>query len=139
MDQIKLKNPILFSFRTKFVLSTIICFEFLVISNTLTRRHRNRPTSGTAVTLKTGRGKVPGSNPSCACRPSHSDFSMVFFETRVNTGQDPLERPPRRALHLQSQVPQADNWTHTYIHPFNLMTYIEMGPLSFESSHSILK
>ena len=29
-----------------------------------------RPTSGTAVTLKTGRREVPGSNPGRACRPS---------------------------------------------------------------------
>ena len=29
-----------------------------------------------------------------ACRPSCSEFSVVFSETRVNTGQDPLKRPP---------------------------------------------
>ena len=44
------------------------------------------PTSGSAVTLKTGRREVPGSNPSRACRPSRSEFSVVFSETRVNTG-----------------------------------------------------
>ena len=44
------------------------------------------PTSGTAVTLKTGRREVPGSNPGRACRPSRSEFSVVFSETRVNTG-----------------------------------------------------
>ena len=46
----------------------------------------NSPTSGTAVTLRTGRREVPGSNPGRACRPSHSEFSVVFSETRVNTG-----------------------------------------------------
>ena len=45
-----------------------------------------RPTSGTAVTLKTGRREVPGSVPGHACRPSRSEFSVVFSETRVNTG-----------------------------------------------------
>ena len=44
------------------------------------------PTSGTAVTLETGRWEVPGSNPSRACRPSRSEFSMVFSETRLNSG-----------------------------------------------------
>ena len=44
------------------------------------------PTSGTAVTLKTGRREGPGSNPGRACRPSRSEFSVVFSETRVNTG-----------------------------------------------------
>ena len=45
-----------------------------------------RPTSGTAVTLKTGRRELPGSNPGRACRPSRSEFSVVFSETRVDTG-----------------------------------------------------
>ena len=63
------------------------------------------PTSGCVVLLsKTGRREVPGSIPDRACRPSHSEFSVVFSETRVNTGQDPLKRPPRRAFHLYLQV-----------------------------------
>ena len=44
------------------------------------------PTSATAVTLKTRRREVPGSNPCHACRPSRSEFSVVFSETRVNNG-----------------------------------------------------
>ena len=44
------------------------------------------PTSGRVVTLETGRRGVPGSNPGRACRPSRSEFSVVFSETRVNTG-----------------------------------------------------
>ena len=44
------------------------------------------------VTLKTGRREVPGSNLGRGCRPSRSEFSVVFSETRVNTGYDPLER-----------------------------------------------
>ena len=44
------------------------------------------PTNGTAVTLETGRQEVPGSNLGRACRPSRSEFSVVFSETSVNTG-----------------------------------------------------
>ena len=44
------------------------------------------PTSGTVVTLKTGRREMPGSNPGRACRPNRSEFSVVFSETRVNAG-----------------------------------------------------
>ena len=36
------------------------------------------------VTLKTGRREVPGSNPGSACRPSRSEFFVLFSETRVN-------------------------------------------------------
>ena len=50
-------------------------------------------------TLKTGRQELPGSLPGRACRPSRSEFSVVFSETRVNTRNDPLKRPLRRALH----------------------------------------
>ena len=35
---------------------------------------------------KTGRREVPGSFFGRACRPSRSEFSVVFSETRVNTG-----------------------------------------------------
>ena len=45
-----------------------------------------RSTSGSAETLKTGRREVPGSTPGRTCRPSRSEFSVVFSETRVNTG-----------------------------------------------------
>ena len=34
--------------------------------------------------LKTGRQVVPGSIPGSACLPSHSEFSLVFFESQVN-------------------------------------------------------
>ena len=51
---------------------------------------------------------MPGSILGRACRPNRSEFSAVFAETRVNTGKDSLERPPRRAVPLQAQVPQAD-------------------------------
>ena len=44
------------------------------------------PTSGRVVTLKTGRQEMLGPNPGRACRPSRSEFSVVFSETRVNTG-----------------------------------------------------
>ena len=48
--------------------------------------HSIGPTSGGVVMLKTGRRELPGSNPGHACRPNRSEFSMVFSETRVNTG-----------------------------------------------------
>ena len=51
-------------------------------------------------TLKAGRREVPDSIPSRACRPSRLDFYVIFSETRVNTGYDPVERPLRRARHL---------------------------------------
>ena len=43
-------------------------------------------TFGTEVTLRTREREMPGSNPGRACRPSRSEFSVVFSETRVNTG-----------------------------------------------------
>ena len=55
---------------------------------------------------KTGRREVPGSFFSHACRSSHSEFSLDFSKTRGNTGQDPFERSPRRALHLLAKVPR---------------------------------
>ena len=36
--------------------------------------------------LKPGRREVPASIPGRACRPRCSEFSVVFSETRVNTG-----------------------------------------------------
>ena len=39
---------------------------------------------GTA--LKTGRREVPGLFPGRTCRPSRSEFPVVFSETRVNAG-----------------------------------------------------
>ena len=36
--------------------------------------------------------EVPGSIPGYACRPNRSEFSMIFSETRVNTGWNPIER-----------------------------------------------
>ena len=35
---------------------------------------------------KTGRREVPSSFLGRACRPSHSEFFVIFSETRVNTG-----------------------------------------------------
>ena len=53
------------------------------------------PPSGGVVMLKTGKREMPGSNPSRTCQPSHSEFTAVFSEIRVNTNKDPLERPTR--------------------------------------------
>ena len=61
-------------------------------------------------TSKAGRWEVPSSIPGRSRRINRSKFSVVFSETRINTGWSLLERPlPRRVLPLQAQVPQADN------------------------------
>ena len=39
---------------------------------------------------------------------------LVFSETRVNTGQDPFERSPRKALHQQTQFPSETIGISTY-------------------------
>ena len=44
------------------------------------------PSSGGVVTLKTERREVPNLNPGRACQSNRSEFSVVFSETRVNTG-----------------------------------------------------
>ena len=49
-------------------------------------------------TKKTGRREVPGPIPSHACRPSCSEFFVVFSEVHVNTGQGPLERSPMEGI-----------------------------------------
>ena len=49
-----------------------------------------RPTSGRVVKLETERLEVSGPNTGRACLPSRSEFSVVFSETRVNMGYDPL-------------------------------------------------
>ena len=46
--------------------------------------------------------------PGRTCRPNSSEFSVVFFETCVNS-YDSSERLPWRALPLQAQVSHADN------------------------------
>ena len=84
---------------------------------------QNCPTSGKVVALKTTRREVPGSNPCRACGPRLSEFSLVFPETRIDTGYDPLERPPLRALSVKAQVPQVDNWPYTYNKPTNQPTH----------------
>ena len=53
--------------------------------------------------LKTGRLEVPGSIP--VCRHSRSKFSVVFSETCVNTGYDPLERSPTDGTPLTGPGP----------------------------------
>ena len=55
-------------------------------------------TSEGAVLHSKLRGEEPGLIPGRVCRPSRLEFSVVFSETHINTGCDPLGRPPRRAL-----------------------------------------
>ena len=52
----------------------------------LTNLDNVSPTSSGVETFKTGRREVPGSKTGRACQPSHSKFSVDFFETRVNKG-----------------------------------------------------
>ena len=52
------------------------------------------PTSGAKSELKTGKQEVPGTIPSCAYQPSHSEFSVVFCKTPVNTGLGSLRNTP---------------------------------------------
>ena len=59
--------------------------------------------------LKTGRLEIPGSIPDRACRSSRLEFSVVFYETRVSMGKDPLERPQ-----LQAQISEAYSWLYSY-------------------------
>ena len=68
------------TFALKYLDNTIwlnLKFSFLIILG---------PTSGGVVALKTGRRESPGSNPVRDCQPSRAEFSVVFSETRVNTG-----------------------------------------------------
>ena len=65
---------------------------------------RDCPTSGAGEALKTGRQEIPGSNPGHACRPSLSEFSVFFSETRVNTGYNPLERSPLEGNFANSPI-----------------------------------
>ena len=60
-------------------------FRLCMHSKTIFHACSNR-ICGRVVSLETGRREVPGSNLGRACRPSRSEFSVVFSETRVNTG-----------------------------------------------------
>ena len=48
--------------------------------------------------LKTGRREVLGSILGRDCRPSRSQFSVIFSEIYINTAQDPLGRPPAEGI-----------------------------------------
>ena len=54
------------------------------------------PTSGTAVTLKTGRREVSGSNPGRACRPSLSEVSVFFLRNSRKYGLGSVRKDPLR-------------------------------------------
>ena len=90
--------------------------------------------SGSA--LKNGRQEVTGSIPSHTFRPSRSEFPLVFFETRINAGYFPLERPcgghsPYR--------PRSHKWNLALIlEPTSVQQYVSLIqplillPLAFE-------
>ena len=50
------------------------------------------PTSGRVVSLKTGRREMIGSNPGRTCRPSRSEFSVVFFRNWRKYGLGSLRK-----------------------------------------------
>ena len=52
------------------------------------------PTSGRVVTLITGRREVPGSMSGRACRPSRSEFSVVFLRNSRKYGLGSLRKTP---------------------------------------------
>ena len=52
-----------------------------------------RSSSGREVYFQTGRRKELDSILDRACRPSSSEFSVVFSKTPRDSGYDPLERP----------------------------------------------
>ena len=60
--------------------------------------------------LKIGTREVPGSIPGRAYRPSRSEFSVVFTETRVNTGNNSLKRFPTKGIPPIDLGPSLDNW-----------------------------
>ena len=94
-----------------YYLSTLISQKYVIIEGLrkylkqknvylLLRAKRKKPhqrRGGSA--FKTGRWEVPDAIPDRACRLSFSEFPVVFSETCVNTGKDPLERPRRRVSH----------------------------------------
>ena len=74
--------------------------------------HCNRPTSGGVVLhSKLVDGRCQVQSPVALFDLVILEFSVIFSETRVNTGYDSLERSPRRASQSPTrQVRQADNW-----------------------------
>ena len=54
------------------------------------KKQKAPPAAEQFSTQKTGRRELSGSIPGRACRPSRSEFSGNFSETRVCTGYDPL-------------------------------------------------
>ena len=77
--------------------------KFLIaLRNTVFSTYRC-PTSGRVVTLETG------SKTGRACRPSRAEFPVIFSETHVNTGWDPLERPLTEGIPSIDLGPLGDN------------------------------
>ena len=73
--------------------------EYLIYAFIYTRIHKTfhhakAPPVAERFCARTGWRKVPGSILGGACRPSRTDFSVVFSKTGLNVGWDPLERPP---------------------------------------------
>ena len=66
-------------------------------------------------------------NSNRACRLSRSEIFVIFSETRENTSQDPLERPPRRAYHPLAQVPRETIGHKPYNQSTSKLCFLEIG------------
>ena len=76
--------------------------------------------------IETGRREVPGSIPGRACRPSRSEITVVFSKIRLNTGKDPLERPPMEGTSPTGPCPTSGQSALTLqpTNPFILYQYL---------------
>ena len=109
--------PPQFSSSLALVVLRLVCEVefFTIVQNNDHRRHH---ILNSFAALKTGRRDLPGSNPSRACRPSRSEFSVVYSEyglgslKKITTeGTPPLGPGPIRgqyALNLQSNPLQTN-------------------------------
>ena len=77
------------------------------------------------------RREVPGSILGRDCRLSHLELSVVFSETRVSTGQDPLERPQRRAFLPIGPGPTCGQLAYPYNQPTNQLLGVRVLQILF--------
>ena len=67
-----------------YIYACLYMFHRIYQQNVILFRKRNHQWPSGFV-LKIGRWEMPGSVPGCACRPSRSEFSVVFSEIYVNS------------------------------------------------------
>ena len=75
-------------------LNTVTSTVFLFTIRQVSLSFHNSPTGGGVVELKTGRREVLGSTPGRACRPSDSEFYMVFLRNSGKYGLGFLRKTP---------------------------------------------